>query len=170
MIEAPRLGFPVVLASTLFAHSGSDYFCRWRTIKPLRPNWHVINAGSVNCMAEFYAWSCILDFSPLISSRLIVGHKTASNISAEQESKFCNLKSAWVSLGLSCSKTDLRELLGCKMDGHLVSTPFLPGSFSGAAGWISSVIIKHCIASIVAKGLITFSLTAHQMCPYSSSF
>lgn len=143
MIEGPRLGFSVMLESTLFASSGSAYFCQRRTIKPLRPNWRVINVGSVNCMAEFYAWSCILDFSPLISSCLTVGHKTASNISAEHESKFCNLKSAWVSLGLSRSKTDLREPSGCKMDCHLVSTPFLPGSFSAASGWISSVVIEH---------------------------
>lgn len=98
-----------------------------------------------NCLAEFYAWSCILDFSPLISSCLTVGHKTVSNISAEYESKFCNLKSAWVSLGISCSKTDLGELLGCKTDCRLASTPNTAGSFSAAAHWhwISSVIIKH---------------------------
>lgn len=152
--------------------SGSTYFCWQRTIIPLRPNWWVINVGSVNCVAEFYAWSCILDFPPLISSCLTVGHKTASNISAEHESKFCNLKSAWVSLGISCSKTDLRELLGCKMDCCLVSTPDPAGSFSAAAGCAGSHLLSlsTCIVSIVAKGLITFFLTAHPMWPYSSSF
>lgn len=152
--------------------SGFAYFCQWKTIKPLRPNWRVINMGSVNCVAEFYAWSCILDFSPLISSCLTVGHKTASNISAEHESKFCNLKSAWVSLGISCTKTDLRELLGCKMDCCLVSTPNPAGSFSAAAGWARSHLfsLTTCIASIVVRGFITFFLTAHQMWPYSSPF
>lgn len=151
--------------------SGSMYFCRRRTIKPLRPNWCVINVGSVNCMAEFYAWSCILDFSPLISSCLTVGHKTASNISAEHESKFCNLKSAWVSLGISCSETDLREHSGCKMDYCLVSTPNPAGSFSAAAGRTVSHLLSlsTCIASRAAKGLITFFLTAHQIWSYSSS-
>lgn len=152
--------------------SGFAYFCQWKTIKPLRPNWRVINMGSVNCVAEFYAWSYILDFSPLISSCLTVGHKTASNISAEHESKFCNLKSAWVSLGISCTKTDLRELLGCKMDCCLVSTPNPAGSFSAAAGWARSHLfsLTTCIASIVVRGFITFFLTAHQMWPYSSPF
>ena len=153
--------------------SGLAYFCRRITIKPLRPNWCVINMSSVNYMAEFYAWSCILDFSPLISSCLTVGRKTVSNISAEHEHehKFCNLKSAWVSLGTSCTKIDWGELFGWKMDCCLASTPNLLAPFlqllTGTESHLLS--LSTCIASIVAKGLITFFLPAHRW-PYSTSF
>lgn len=145
--------------------SGLAYFCWRKTTKPLRPNWHVINMDSVNCMVEFYAWSCIPDFSPLISFCLTVGCKTVLNISAEHECKFCNLKSAWVSLGISCSKIDLGELIVWEMDCHLASTPNPPGSFlqllTGTESHLLS--LSTCIASVVAKGLITFFLPAHLM-------
>lgn len=40
------------------------YFCLWVTIKPLGPNWHVINVGSANCVAFFVQEAVALNFLP----------------------------------------------------------------------------------------------------------
>lgn len=159
MIGSLLLSLSVILASMIFAYQ--DWLIS--ADESLRPNWCVINMGSVNYMAEFYAWSCILDFSLLISSCLTVGRKTVSNISAEHEHKFCNLKSAWVSLGISCTKIDWGELLGWKMDCCLASTSNLLAPFLLTGTEPHLLSLSTCIASIVAKGLITFLLPAHPM-------
>lgn len=51
----------------------------------------MIDVGSVNYMAGFYARNHILGFSPLIYLALTVGHKAVSDLAAESQSRVLQL-------------------------------------------------------------------------------
>lgn len=52
----------------------------------------MIDVGSVNYMARFYARNRILGFSPLIYLDLTVGHKAVSDTAAESQSRVLQLE------------------------------------------------------------------------------
>lgn len=117
----------------------------------------MIDVGSVNYMAGFYARNHILGFSPLIYLGFTVGHKVVSDIYLlNPRAEFCSLQGTCVSLGILSSSVDLGELSGCKMDCLAFLPALLAPSLQLLTGVTAHLLsLNACVASAVTKGLIT---------------
>lgn len=137
--------------------SGLVYFHHRIPMKPVRPNWCVIDVGSVNYMAGFYARNHILGFSPLIYLHLTVGHKAVSDRSAESQSRVLQLRRypelVWASWAVQSMRGGKTRAV------RWIAWLFLPALLAlslqlltGAAAHLLS--LNACVASTVTKGLI----------------